>query len=163
MPSNKDKVASYLEDSEIQALDKFCEEKNCSRSQGVAHLINERLIESSRTLETEDSNNNQEQRIGVLETGHLIQLELNQKIAKKNEKLEELIAELQDDVYRLKAQIDDSAIHCLSDEQIASVTGRRPEEVYDWRMGNRKPRGKNILAKLEPYEIVDGLWKKKSI
>jgi hypothetical protein len=39
MPSNKDKVTSYLEDDESLALSNFCKEKGCSGSQGVSLLI----------------------------------------------------------------------------------------------------------------------------
>lgn len=163
MPSKKDKVASYLEDNEIQALDKFCKEKDCSRSQGVAYLIQDKLInDRGRELKlaySEEINN----KLKVLEDWGLEYETRTTGNFRRNEKQDELIAELQEDVCRLKAEIKESSIHSLSDEQIASVTGRRVEEVYDWRMGVRKPRGKNILAKLEPYEIVDGLWQKKKV
>ena len=163
MPSNKDKVSSYLETNEVQALDKFCEEKECSRSQGVAYLIQEKLInDRGRELKlaySEEING----RLSKLEEDAGYSSTVRTNVCSNLEKQGELIAELQEEVCRLKAKLDDSTINSLSDEQIASVTGRRPEEVYDWRMGNRKPRGKNILAKLQPYEIVDGLWKKKGV
>ena len=163
MPSNKDKVASYLENDEIQALDKFCKEKDCSRSQGVIHLIRERLIEGEKVKDRVLVTQLHDERIEQLEKTSVSTSEFRVKQAHKNEKLEELIAELQEEVCRLKAEIKESTINSLSDEQIASVTGRRAEEVYEWRMGVRKPRGKNIVAKLEPYEIVDGSWRKKRV
>jgi hypothetical protein len=46
MPSNKDRVASYLEDDESQALSDFCKKEGMTASQGVAHLIRTKLIES---------------------------------------------------------------------------------------------------------------------
>ena len=57
MPSNKDKVASYLETDEVQALDRFCKEKECSRSQGVAYLIQEKLINDQQVSPLEISIN----------------------------------------------------------------------------------------------------------
>ena len=163
MPSNKDKVASYLETDEVQALDKFCEEKDCSRSQGVVHLIRERLIEDEKVKDRVLVTQLHDERLKTLED---YALEYEVRITgnfRRNEKQDELIAELQEEVCKLKAEIKESTVHSLSDEQIASVTRRRVEEVYDWRMGVRKPRGKNILKALEPYEIVDGLWRKKKV
>ena len=163
MPSNKDKVASYLETDEVQALDKFCKEKDCSRSQGVAYLIKERLVESeelarcySEKSKSDDNRILQNEEIAKItnQVGHHCLF---------LEKLQEKISFLEEDVSRLKTEIKESTIHYLSDEQIASVTGRRLQDVYDWRMGVRKPRGKNILAKLNPYEIIDGQWRKKRV
>jgi hypothetical protein len=45
VPSNKDRVASYLEDDESQALSEFCKKEGMTASQGVAHLIRTKLIE----------------------------------------------------------------------------------------------------------------------
>ncbi len=163
MPSKKPKVLSYLEDSEMQALDKFCQEKDCSRSQGVAYLIQEKLVgneelakcysEKSKLLDNRILQNEEIAKITNQVGHHCLFLE----------KLQEKISFLEEDVSRLKAEIKESVVPSLSDEQVASVTGRRVEEVYDWRMGVRKPRGKNILAKLQPYEVVDGQWRKKRV
>ena len=163
MPSNKDKVASYLETDEIQALDKFCQEKECSRSQGVIYLIRNHLIENDETLETECYERTFEKQINFLREANETATCFRQHYAKKTESIEEHLTDLEYKIDQIEKRLDESTIHNLSDEQIASVTGRRMREVYEWRMGIRKPRGKNILKALEPYEIVDGLWKKKRV
>ncbi len=161
MPSNKDKVASYLETDEVQALDKFCKEKECSRSQGVVHLIRERLIEGEKVKDRIYVTQLHDKRLKTLED---YALEYEVRITgnfRRNEKLEELIAELQEDVCRLKTEVKAIPPQYFTDDEIASVTGRRLQDVYDWRLGARKPRGKRVLEKLKPYEIVDGQWRKK--
>ncbi len=163
MPSNKDKVASYLETDEVQALDRFCKEKECSRSQGVAYLIQEKLInDRGRELKLAYSEEiNRE--LKVLRDDVDFAFKVRTGMCSTLDKQSELIAELQEDVCRLKAEVKAIPPQYFTDDEIASVTGRRLQDVYDWRLGARKPRGKRVLEKLKPYEIVDGQWRKKSM
>ena len=161
MPSNKDKVSSYLETNEIQALDSFCEEKECSRSQGVAYLIQEKLMHDEEVSLSVTYSSEIEDKLDLLEKAYIAQEKTQTHLCNKNEKLEELIAQLQGDLCRLRkqAQIEDN--QWLRDANIAAVTGKPEALVKLWRCGHQKPRGKNILKALEPYEIVDGTWRKK--
>ncbi len=163
MPSKKDKVASYLETSDLQALDEFCKEKDCSRSQGVIQLIREKLInDRGRELKlaySEEVNG----RLSKLEEAHEANIIFRQHFAEKTESIEEYLTDLEYKLDQIQKRFDDSGMDCLTDGQIASVTGRSLEEARNWRMKVRKPRGKNILKALEPYEVVDGLWKKKRV
>lgn len=65
MPSNKDRVASYLEDDESQALSEFCKKEGMTASQGVAHLIRTKLIEPE--TEEEKLNHLYDERLKRLE------------------------------------------------------------------------------------------------
>ena len=161
MPSNKEKVASYLDIDETAALDEFCKENDYSRSQGVIHLIRNYLIEVDDAKHTIAGFDNYEGRMQVLEDGLFVALKLAQQTARKNEKLEECITALQCEVDTLKKVVKKQPPRRYTDDEIASVTGRRVQEVYEWRLGIRKPRGEKILGKLRYFVIVDGQWRKK--
>ena len=161
MPSNKDKVTSYLENDEKQALDELCKENDYSHSQGVAHLIRNYLIENDETPESKAVEPGYEERFNLIELALNVTGALGNQTARKNEKLEEQITELQCTVEKLQKEVQEKPPQYFTDDEIASVTGRRLQEVYEWRLGIRKPRGCRILEKLEPYEIVDGQWRKK--
>ncbi len=163
MPSNKDKVASYLEDSEIQALDKFCKEKDCSRSQGVAYLIKEKLMHDEEIPIALTYSSEIEKRLKILEGWRIDYEARGTNNFNSIERHDWRIAELQEDVCRLKAEIKEIPPQYFTDDEIASVTGRRLQEVYEWRLGIRKPRGCRVLEKLKPFEIVDGQWRKKKV
>jgi hypothetical protein len=160
MPSNKDRVASYLEDDESQALNQFCQEKGLTSSQGVALLIRERLIEPE-SVEEKKLNHLYNERLERLEK------DLNHwqlycfGTIKSNEKLQEQMIEMGSELDKMQAHIEREQNNRYDDETISAITGQPREKVYLWRMGLAKPRGCRILEKLEPYEITEGKWTKK--
>ena len=163
MPSTKDKVTSYLEDDEKQALDELCKENDYSYSQGVAHLIRNYLIENDETAQTEAIGFAYEERISNLEKYRDALAQGKTATVRTISKLEEQIAELQNAVEKLQKEVQEQSPQYFTDDEIASVTGRRLQEVYEWRLGIRKPRGRRILEKLESYKIVDGQWRKRRV
>ncbi len=109
MPSNKDKVTSYLEDTHFQAIKGFCEENNYSYSEGVSHLIQKQLIEKTETPEALVANQHYDQRIESLE-GHVGRIiETIRCHAERAEKLEHRFSNqffiLQDETFNLKTTV----------------------------------------------------------
>ena len=163
MPSDKPKVVSYLEKAEKEVFDKFCDEHDYSNSQGVAHLIREGLIGNAWN---EDNNSKLVECDNKLKQLENWTFERDTRITDnmlKNEVQEEQIAQLQEEISRLQRDMAKIPPQYFTDDEIASVTGRRLQEVYEWRLGIRKPRGKRVLEKLKAFEIVDGQWRKKTV
>jgi hypothetical protein len=160
VPSNKDRVASYLEDDESQALSEFCKEKGMTSSQGVAHLIRTKLIKP----ETAGGG-----KLDCLYNERLRNVEKTLDNWKRtclralnsNEKLQEQIARMEMEFERVQAHIKQEQLNRYDDETIAAITGQPKEKVYMWRMGLIKPRGCRILGKLAPYEVREGRWTRK--
>ena len=158
MPSNKEKVASYLDIDETTALDEFCKENGYSRSQGVIRLIRNYLIEVDDAKHTIAAFGDYEGRIQDLEDEIKSSHQNNYRLVAKSEHLEEQIAILHCTIEKLNEKVYQQPPQCYTDDEIASVTGRRVQEVYEWRLGIRKPRGKNILSRLNSFVIVNGKW-----
>lgn len=163
MPSRKPKVVSYLDDSTKAVFDRFCDDNDYSNSEGVAYLIKQQLVEKKSDGMSNESQNKCSTRIASLEKRWDSLSAGKFALIRKLEHQGELIAILQCEVERLKNELTQSAHVYYHDEEIASVTGRREQEVYEWRMGLRKPRGKRILEKLNDYEVRDGRWVKKQV
>lgn len=162
MPSNKEKVASYLEDDEATALKELCKENGYTNSEGVKHLIRNYLIEND----------------SVDQVDHEIQM-LNERIQKLEKTLDEavslmfrserwtgesrdVIGKLEEELKQLQSIVRGEYSNELSDEQIAAITGQSVWKVKLWRYGIQKPRGKRIKQNLEPYIVDEGKWKKRS-
>jgi hypothetical protein len=160
MPSNKDKVTSYLEDDESQALSNFCKENGCSGSQGVSLLIRERLL-CEAEKEKEEVPNLYKERLGRLEKALDNWIDIFFRCNEATEKLSTLLAMTQDDVDRINLQLKRQEQERYDDEIIAAITGQPIQKVYLWRMGLIKPRGRRILEKLAPYQIYEGRWVKR--
>jgi hypothetical protein len=156
MPSNKDRVASYLEDDESLALSEFCKENGCSGSQGVSLLIRKSLLENN--VETP---NLYKERLGRLEKTLDNWIDIFFRCNEATEKLSTLLAMTQDDVDRINLQLKRQEQERYDDEIIAAITGQPIQKVYLWRMGLSKPRGRRILEKLAPYQIYEGRWVKR--
>jgi hypothetical protein len=160
VPSNKDRVASYLEDDESQALSEFCKEKGMTSSQGVAHLIRTKLIEPE-TTGGEKLNHLYNERLKRLE-GTLDNWQTTCfRALSSNERLQELVTKVETELERVQAHIKQEQLNRYDDETIAAITGQPKEKVYMWRMGLTKPRGCRILEKLAPYEVREGRWTRK--
>jgi hypothetical protein len=158
VPSNKDRVASYLEDDESQALSEFCKENGCSSSQGVSLLIRKHLLEDEEQENPyfyDERRTRLEKTIDNWATAFL-------RCHEVTDKLGTLLAMTQDDVDKLKLQLETQEQNKLDDEIIAAVTGQPIQKVYLWRMGLIKPRGHRILKKLAPYVVREGRWVRKS-
>jgi tRNA U34 5-carboxymethylaminomethyl modifying enzyme MnmG/GidA len=160
VPSNKDRVASYLEDDESQALSEFCKEKGMTSSQGVAYLIRTKLIEPE-TTEGEEIDNLNDERLKRLEETLANWQKSCFRAVRSNEKLQELVAKMEMELERVQAHIKQEQLNRYDDETIAAITGQPKEKVYLWRMGLAKPRGCRILEKLAPYEVKEGRWTRK--
>jgi hypothetical protein len=160
VPSNKDRVASYLEDDESQALSDFCKEKGMTSSQGVAHLIRTKLIEPE-TAEREEIDDLNSKRLNWLEETLANWQKTCFRALSSNEKLQEQMTSLEMEFERVLAHIKREQLNRYDDETIAAITGQPKEKVYMWRMGLIKPRGCRILEKLAPYEVSEGRWTRK--
>ena len=158
MPSNKPKVISYLEESDKAVFDKFCDDNDYSNSQGVAHLIREQLIEKKKTVGIDA----EKVRLVVKSIMPLEQIEKTSvqmhRLCQKNEKLEEKIAQLQLVVDILRKEVENPCRREFSDQDIAAIVRQPVEKVYLWRTGWQKPRGRRVLEKLRPFEVVHGKW-----
>jgi hypothetical protein len=159
MPSNKDRVASYLEDDESQALSEFCKKEGMTASQGVAHLIRTKLIEPETG--EEKLNHLYDERLKRLERILDNWQTTCFRALSSNEKLQEQQAGIEMELERLKVHIEQEKLNRYDDEAIASITGQPKEKVYLWRMGLTKPRGRRILERLAPYEVREGRWTRK--
>ena len=158
MPSNKAKVASYLDDVEKDVFDKFCDKHDYSNSEGVSHLIREQLMREQKMTAID------EEKVKLL-VNSIVPLEQIEKSTvfysrqcEKIEKLEELLAKTQEEVSQLRKEILYSPKRSFSDDDIADITGQAIEKVSLWRKGLQKPRGRRVLEKLRPYEVVHGQW-----
>jgi hypothetical protein len=153
VPSNKDKVTSYLEDDESLALSNFCKKNGCSGSQGVALLVRKSLLE-----ETVEISNLYDERLKRLERTLDNCMGIFFRCNETTDKLGTLLAMTQEDVDRIALQLKEQEIRQFDDEIIAAITGQPVQKVYLWRMGLIKPRGRRILEKLAPYQIYEGRW-----
>ena len=161
MPSNKDKVTSYLEDEYFQAIKGFCQENDYSYSEAVAYLIKKHLVDKEQTPEALVASGHYDERLESLE-GHVGRIiETIRCHAERAEKLEEEIAYLQYQLDSLQTNVKDGTSKTLSDEQIAAITGQSEWKVRLWRHAIQKPRGKRIKQKLDFYEVVDGMWRRR--
>lgn len=163
MPSNKDKVASYLDQDEVKALDELCQENDFSRSQGIIHLIRNHLIENDNSSEVQEIENDYREKVCSLDERILKIEERGKSLDAKYEDLRGVIGGLRDVIYYLQTNLKAIEPTVYPDDAIAAVTGRRVQEAYEWRLGIRKPRGTRILEKLEPYVVIDGQWRKKQV
>ena len=159
MPTNKPKVISYLHEYEKAAFDKFCDDNDYSNSQGVAHLIREQLIDGKKTVGIDV----EKVRLIVKSVMPLDEIEKSStqahRLCQKTEKLEEKIAILQSSIDKLATRVETGRVRELTDEDIAAIVRQPVEKVYLWRTGHQKPRGKRILEKLRPFEVVHGQWR----
>lgn len=162
MPSNKPKINSYLDNDELAALDKFGREAGYSRSQAVAHLIRNYLIENDEPLEVKEIEEGFEGRLKLIETGLDDFAVFNRFNAERADRQDKLIAELQEEVCRLKGQLKDKPPEVVTDDQVAAATGQPEWKVRHWRHGIAKPRGKRIKANLKPFVVHEGQWTKKA-
>ena len=163
MPTDKAKVTSYLGDEEKAVFDKLCKENGFSNSEGVAHLVREQLMGGAEVADNERRLEGLNDRIGFLyERVDSISEHFSSLIDSQGRQ-GKVIADLEHKLSCLESRLIESTPDYFLDEEIASVTGRREQEVYEWRMGLRKPRGERILRKLEPYEVKDGRWVKKKV
>ncbi len=163
MPSNRERVAPYLGDEQAVAFKEFQEREGLSSSEVVNLLIKKQLIETagaSDKLVTKeylkewfDDKREFLLQVAVGRAAEWKRLELHEGVIKK---LENKVADLQE-------RLDHYDRGIIEDSQIAAITGQSEWKVKLWRHGIQKPRGSRIKAKLRPYEVVDGLWKKKSV
>ena len=161
MPSNKEKVTSYLNTDEEQAFKKFRDENKLSNSEAVNLLIKNHLIEGEKNaMRGTEKVNLLDKAILPLEQIEKNALQLK-RFCQKNEKLEEQISYLQNEVEELRGGTV-KAVEYFTDDQIASYVGAREETVKEWRLGLRKPRGENICRKLGRFELDFGRWKFRS-
>ena len=154
-------VTSYLEDEHFQAIKAFCEENDYSYSEAVAYLIKKHLVDKEQTPEALVASGHYDERLESLEgeIGEVVQA--IKRHVEKAEKLEEEIAYLQCQLDSLQTNVKDETSKTLSDEQIAAITGQSEWKVRLWRHGIQKPRGKRIKQKLDFYEVVDGMWRRR--
>ena len=160
MPSNKPRIQAYLEPDEATALSKLCDENKISFSEGVSHLIRNHLIENDESEEVQEIEGSYEERLALVESEMEISTKVATQACRKNEQLEGLIAELQEEVCRLKEQLKNKPLEVVSDDQVAAATNQPEWKVKLWRHGAQKPKGARIKERLIPFEVVQGQWVK---
>jgi hypothetical protein len=160
MPSNKEKVASYLEDDEFLALKQLCKEKGYTNSEAVKHLIRNYLIEGGDTDGTGYGIELIQERVERLERSLDNAITLMFRAEALTREGNKATGKLEDELEKLKKTIKGEYLNELDDEQIAAITGQSVWKVKLWRYGIQKPRGKKIKKALEPYVISEGRWEK---
>jgi uncharacterized C2H2 Zn-finger protein len=161
MPSNKEKVASYLEDDEFLALKQLCKEKGYTNSEAVKHLIRNYLIEDDD--EAGGKTDLLKERLERLERSFDNAITLMFRAEALAREVNKATGKLEDELEKLKKTVRGEYLNELDDEQIAAITGQSVWKVKLWRYGIQKPRGKKIKKSLEPYIISEGKWKKNPI
>jgi len=161
LPSNKDKVTSYLEIDEFEALKEFRDSQGLSNSEAVSLLIRDRLIKQDESPDWVIRLPELESKVEFLELELDVTNKTRLSVCEKTEKLEEQISCLQEMIDRLRREVERSSVDWLSDEQVASYVGAREETVREWRLGLRKPRGSNICSLLEEFQLDFGRWRRK--
>lgn len=160
MPSNKNRVTSYLNDAEEKALKEFIKKEGISNSEAVNFLIRKQLIEKLPQSKSTFVQNKNAEKVEGLECQVRINRKLFDSVVQVNEKLEEQMAELRERVEHLYSENTKRNSEPITDEQIAAITNQPIWKVRLWRHGQIKPRGKRIKENLAPYRVEDGLWRK---
>lgn len=124
MPSNKPRVASYLDDAEYVALKEFSLKKGISFSEGVGRLIREQLVEKSPKHKDAFLRDENVERIEALEEESQMTGKILVAHVKFNEKLEEQMAELRERVEHLYSENIKRNSEPITDEQIAAITNQ---------------------------------------
>ena len=154
-------MSAFLEQDELEALVGFTKEDDISYSEGIKRLIRKQLIEDNQTQLNPVLNTSYDARVDRLEEG--IESTKNSLCCcvEKQEKLEEQMAYLQNQISTIALQLKRGNVEYFTDEQIASYVGAREETVREWRLGLRKPRGGRVCALLKEFELDYGRWKRK--
>lgn len=154
-------VIFKLTKDEQAAFEKFSRDNEVTDNMAIPLLVKNYLIENDEAHKEEINHSLYEERLKKLEE-FCTKYELRSvNNLRRNDDLERQIAGLRTDLNDLKRYLKEKAIDRITDDEIAAITGRRVQEVWEWRHGIRKPRGTRTLEKLAPYEVKDGVWIKK--
>ena len=147
-----------LGEEEKVALYRWCSDNDYSLSAALTILVRKQLIEGEKSTAIDE----EKVKLLVKSIMPLEQIEKSSvqthRLCQKTEKLEEKIVELRSSIDKLATRVEIGRIKDLADEDIAAIVRQPVEKVYLWRTGYQKPRGKRILEKLRPFEVVNGKW-----
>lgn len=163
MPSKKNKVSFFLEDGEVEALNRYKKQNDCSNGEALITLLNKEAVYSEYDPNQIVEKGKHDERLAVIERQISLIAEGIKHLSGVAEKHAKVAEIFQDEIDGIREQVQSSSQSIepeyLTDEQVASHVGVRVEKVTGWRLGVRKPQGKNVKKRLSDIELYFGRWR----